>query len=313
MSWHGGRGGLLFERAKCCEQAVMNDVIPGFTKFLAACWKKAPEQHSYRLPIRGRLSRWRDFNGKWDGDRQIWTVRSLSEALEKYFWPPGDFALNREKLNELRDSLLKAIQERNDRLAECLVYKIFNWGGVSLAKDGASRTWVGKQARKQALCSELDRAVQLLKRTDAPLDDFRPGALRMNSSMTKVYALADPEQFLIIYDGRVGAALGHLARLYLEQSGQGTVPEDLRFRWGAKQPPPPRGQIDPRNPSRGRYVFPALFSPYPYDLQHAEMVRQGSVLVSECVRLIMSPRSRVSPRELEAALFMWGYRVNEER
>lgn len=156
----------------------------------------------------------------------------------------------------------------------------------------------------------LAEAVQLLKNADAPLDRFRTHSLPMNSSMTKVYALADPEQFLIIYDGRVGAALGHLSRLYLMQGGERTVPEELSFRWGGIQPPPPRGQRDPRNPSTGEYVFPPLFNVYRSDLHHAEMVRRGSVLVSDCVRLVTSPRSRVSSREMEAALFMWGYRVN---
>ena len=42
------------------------------------------------------------------------------------------------------------------------------------------------------------------------------------------------------------------------------------------------------------------------DVHHAEMVRRGSVLVSDCVRLVTSSRSPVSPREIEAALFHVG-------
>ena len=284
--------------------------------------------HSYCLPAKGRLSGWRDFNRQWDGNRDVWTARSLSEALEKYFWPVAakqltpqptdrrrrrpnaDFRSNREQLNELKNSLLKAIQKQNDRLAEDIVYKIFDWGGVSRREDGSSRTWVREQAQKRTLCRELDKAVQLLKREIAPLDSFRTRSLLMNSSMTKVYALADPAQFLIIYDGRVGAALGHLARLFLTQRDERTVPEDLKFRWGGIQPPPSPGRRNPRNPSREQYVFPPLFNVYRSDLRHAEMVRRASFLVSECIRLIKRSSHPVSPRELEAALFMWGYRVN---
>jgi hypothetical protein len=186
----------------------MNNILPEFAKFLAGCWEEAPE-HSYRLPTKGLLSRWPDFNSQWDGDRQVWTARSLSEALEKYFWPPnGNFANNRQRLNELRDSLSKAIQERNDRLAESVVCEIFEWGGAVRRPDGSSRLWVRDQARKGALCGELAEAVQLLKANNAPLDRFGNRSLLMNLSLTKVYALADPEQFLIIYDGPRGGRSG---------------------------------------------------------------------------------------------------------
>jgi hypothetical protein len=64
---------------------------------------------------------------------------------------------------------------------------------------------------------------------------------RMNAGFTKIYALLANDS--IIYDGRVGAALGYIVTLFCEQTGE-EFTEDLNFYWGASES---KGRF--RNPS----------------------------------------------------------------
>jgi hypothetical protein len=64
---------------------------------------------------------------------------------------------------------------------------------------------------------------------------------RMNAGFTKIYALLANNS--IIYDGRVGAALGYIVTLFCEQTGE-KFTEDLNFYWGASES---KGRF--RNPS----------------------------------------------------------------
>jgi hypothetical protein len=62
-----------------------------------------------------------------------------------------------------------------------------------------------------------------------------------------------------------------------------------------------------RSPETNRIHFPALFGKA-RDRCHASMVRWASQIISQVAR-----ECQASPREIEAALFMWGYRVAEEQ
>lgn len=129
----------------------------------------------------------------------------------------------------------------------------------------------------------------------------------MNSAMTKVYAAVDPDH-LIIYDGRVGAALGLLARDYLyEGKVSGDVPDELAFGWGASRLRLAEGVKSERDPGDGRYRFPRLFGST-RDRRHAQMMRDASLLLR---RVVSNFDRNGGPAlgELERALFMVGYDV----
>ena len=54
----------------------------------------------------------------------------------------------------------------------------------------------------------------------------------MNSGIAEIVNFADSDDELVIYDGHVGAALGYLVRLFLQQSGTHNVPSQLLYGWG---------------------------------------------------------------------------------
>lgn len=224
----------------------------------------------------------------------------MNEACEKYFWH-GNYHSNLQQLTCLRGRLGKALDRGNEREAGCVVFDIFRWGGVG---RGRNSDWVKESVNNHALCASINDGVSLLRNREADLHRFGKSerGLPMNSSMTKVYAMADREGFLIIYDGRVGAALAHLARLFLQQGKAPNVPSDLNYRWGTSRSVKGAGQ-DPRNPSTLQYKFHRWFGPHS-DFDHATNARCASFLISDCAKAC-----GVSPRRFEAALFMWGYRI----
>lgn len=162
-----------------------------------------------------------------------------------------------------------------------------------------SRSNVGTD---RELCDGLLEACSLLQDMRSDLSRFDGDCLLMNSAMTKVYAALKPSK-LIIYDGRVGAALGLLARHYLHSiKYDGALPEELQFPWGKA-----RG-VQVRDPSDERFKFPQLFGQRK-DMLHAEWMRRTSDLLRK-VAITVSPSSSCSLASLERALFMIGYDVS---
>lgn len=173
--------------------------------------------------------------------------------------------------------------------------EIFKWGGVD--RKGRNKEWL--RAKGKDIISDINDAVTLLNPscTDslAPFDGRR---LRMNSAMTKVYAAADRSQQVIIYDGRVGAAVCLLVRRYLKGIGAREVPVDLQLLWG----PPQTEPADRRNPSNHTFTFGKLNGYGVTDERRAEVCRVASGILSVVAR-------GFSLRDIEKGLFMIGYAV----
>ena len=123
--------------------------------------------------------------------------------------------------------------------------------------------------------------------------------------MTKVYALADTSKRLIIYDGRVGAALALLARKFLEHNHLTIVPDVLRFAWGAARPTR-FTKPDDRDPSTPSFKFPRLFNSLAKDLNHASLVASSSRMVAAAAAQLVAPASRRAPKAIFVSLFMIG-------
>jgi hypothetical protein len=158
-----------------------------------------------------------------------------------------------------------------------------------------------------ALVASLCHAAQLLHpASTSSLAAFDGRQLLMNSAMTKVYAAVDT-QSVVMYDGRVGAALGLLARLFLHSAQQSAVPQDLAFLWGQAQG---AGKANLRNPSAGPYNFKSLYASSVTNQVRADVSRLTNRILAATSGLILQQgRCTVTVHDLEKALFMIGYRV----
>lgn len=288
----------------------------GFAQYLAGLWGR-PEAvaesrdfistgvaaeagvlHGYRI---SQSRHWKPWRAGIASTVQHWWCHSLCEAFFHYSWPdvpqPNSFQCIAARLQHAL-----AVQDQAAAHRACL--DIFKWGGVARKADDKSRVWVEVQCQQKTLCQSIKQAVQLLQPGSTPgLSAFDGVQLLMNAAMTKVYAAADPGN-IIIYDGRVGAALGLLTRYWLVQSGIAAVPTDLAFRWG-------RGQsVVNRDPSQGGYVFSELYRSSTKaahkDEVWAGQVRLAGALLKEMMTLNLNIKSI---GEIEKALFMVGFSV----
>ncbi len=251
--------------------------------------------HSYRI---SKHQSWKPWKGRITSSVQHWWCHTLWEAFSHYSWPDAPKPLSFQCIAaRLRQAL--AVQDQAAAYQACL--DIFDWGHVAQDPDDKSRVWVENQYQHKTLCQSIMQAVQLLQPGSAQgLAAFDGKKLLMNSAMTKVYAAADPDN-IIIYDGRVGAALGLLARYWLLRAGAPSVPADLAFRWGVG-----RSDVN-RNPSQGAFKFSKLNS------AQCQIWANQVLLAGELLQQVMAYNPSIgSIAELEKALFMIGYNVDTD-
>ena len=265
-----------------------HEQIHEFCQFLAHEWK-GNRQHSYAVPSRGKSRGWsRTVDGKW-------SAVGLADAVSKYARSGKNFSENKAELERLAADLQSAIQHNSNGDVCAILQAIMHWGGVD-NKHRQKRTfeWIERNADK--ISAKISNAVDLIKDEQASLESFDGINLTMNSTMTKIVSLADPEQRLVIYDGRVGGALGYFVARFAEEREihQYDLAEQLLFAVDREAK---------RSPETNRIHFPALFGKT-RDRCHASMVRWASQLICQVAK-----ECQASPREIEAALFMWGYNV----
>jgi len=224
-----------------------------------------------------------------------WSAVGLADAASKYAWHGKNFTENKAEFDRLAADLQSAIQ-RNSKSDVCTILRtIMHWGGADNSyRQKGTFEWIERNADE--ISAKLSNAVDLIKDERASLDCFDGVNLTMNSTMAKIVSLADPEQQLVAYDGRLGGALGYFVARFTEEREihQYDVADQLLF------------AVDrdaKRTPDTNRIRFPALFGKT-RDLRHATMVRWASQLIWQVAKECDS-----SPREIEAALFMWGYNV----
>jgi hypothetical protein len=265
-----------------------HEQVREFCQFLAHEWG-GNRQHSYAVPSRGKLQAWsRTVDGKW-------SAVGLADAASKYAWHGKNFTENKAEFDRLAADLQSAIQ-RNSKSDVCTILRtIMHWGGADNSyRQKGTFEWIERNADE--ISAKLSNAVDLIKDERASLDCFDGVNLTMNSTMAKIVSLADPEQRLVIYDGRVGGALGYFVARFAEEREihQYDLPEQLLFAVDREAK---------RRPETNRIHFPALFG-LSRDRRHASMVRWASQLIWQVAK-----ECQASPREIEAALFMWGYNV----
>ena len=265
--------------------------IREFCQFLAHEWG-GTRHHSYAVPFR-RKSRRRS-----RAVERKWSAVGLADAVSKYAWSGKNFSENKAELDRFAADLQSAIQRDSNNDVCAILRAIMHWGGVD-NKHRQKRTFEWIERNADEISAKLSNAVDLIKDERASLDSFDGVNLIMNSTMTKIVSLADPEQKLVIYDGRVGGALGFFVARFTEEREihQYDVADQLLFAVDREAK---------RTPETNRIHFPALFGKA-RDRCHASMVRWASQLIWQVAK-----ECQASPREIEAALFMWGYNVAEE-
>lgn len=277
------------------DEYLKNDDVSIFTKWLLP-----------RLDMDGSLKH--SYIDRRSG--KTWACNSIYNAYEQYRWNFSysdennafqsgfSYAENAAALDDLRNKLRQAYLNNDADLLCKLSCMVLEWGGVS----NWNADWCISNSGK--LFSIYREGMKELNPSVA--DDRGPFPKRFNSGMTKIYSLLLDD--FVIYDGRVGAALGHLAVNYCLDRGLTSIPSLIKFPWSpGKEANPANPKI--RNPSRGDLQIAPLSSPE----EHACWNLRASWLLKE-VASQSSKFSRLNEplRALEAALFMIGYDLGSQ-
>jgi len=262
-----------------------------FCRFLGDEWR-GRRHHSYSVPLRGKSSAWSKMvNGNW-------SASGLGDAQSKYNWNGRSVFENKAELDKFAGELQSSIR-RNSNKDVCDISRgVMRWGGVD-NKHRQKRTFAWIELNSDEIVKKLTESVSSIKEESTSLNAFDGSNLIMNSTMTKIVSLADPEQRIVIYDGRVGSALGFFVARFAEEQDleQHDIVDQLLF---AVDPQPKR------NPSTRRIRFPRLFGK-DRDRCHATMVRWATRVIGQVAK-----DCDVDPRKIEAGLFMWDYDVSAE-
>ncbi|WZB76199.1 hypothetical protein WJ972_10270 [Achromobacter insuavis] len=150
---------------------------------------------------------------------------TLEDLFKRYWWRHQGYDANAVTLRSLQQTLRESLRKESHRGPEVRMafQSVLNWGLMSNAA-GHNMQWADT---KPLDLSELLGIGQQALEADSPdFDAF--DTVRMNAGLTKVFSLLSEQ--LIIYDGRVGAALGWLVRAFLKSETELLqVPEALAF------------------------------------------------------------------------------------
>jgi hypothetical protein len=240
------------------------------------------------------------------------TLNSLTEAFNNYFWLSSsnenfnrdegddnrkdvrDFDGNNALLTEHSMALQNGLDHINaDATATFLqCIKILDWGGTYKG----SIKWIVERYEQGTLIKDISSARNILDGDVWSVNNaFMQGSIRMDSGLTKIFALSSENS--IIYDDRVGAAMGLLTRKYLQQHDPKlqNVPLDLEFMVGRSKN---------RNPSEGSIKFT------PHGQTSSKLHARSNLLTNWIVGAIVQKLGgQWNRRKVEAALFIVGYRV----
>ncbi|MDY0748737.1 hypothetical protein SNE35_29835 [Paucibacter sp. R3-3] len=292
---------------------INSEHVAGTIRFLRDLLDGMPFPHVHAFAVRDRKLPQDYPHLRMNGaGKAILSITSLPQAFDCYWWDRADFATNARKLSKVQTRVLEA-WPRGDTLrpsAEVLldaIRAVLEWGaggkGLRLYRENAR--WAEENV--DTLFDRLDRARASIEAEEvADLSVFgRADGARMNAGFTKFFALGCAGS--IIYDGRVGAALGLIVRMYCERERLASVPVELEFRWGA-QVSAGKTQPLPRNPSAGPFAFPALNTS---DRVWAKWNIQANWILCKALRGVSAEWCAPPDglRRVEAALFTLGYQV----
>lgn len=238
-----------------------------------------------------------------------WHCGNLYDAFEKYAWNGAEWKATKDLLDGYRVRL-RISRDRNDTdEAYAACEDVLRWGGV-WAKNGTRLGTI-----RPHLLDELRHMSSVLEAGATPtpsgicrLQGESTVPCRMNAGFVKIYSVL--LDHCVIYDGRVGAALGLLVRQFCEQTGRASVPAPLTFAYGLPKEGNPAAPKK-RNPSAGDLRFPQLRAGD--SRGHVDNTIRANWLLKTALE---RGRGAFTPgedgfHELAAALFMVGYDLSE--
>jgi hypothetical protein len=271
-----------------------------------------PEVQSFINWLQPRISGEAHFYHKYYNYRgkQHWDCHSIFNAYEKYNWSfkctlpelgacrGQSFEDSKRVMTNISKGLKDSMESKNNKGVLQYGMSVLEWGGVKRNND-------------KRLLSFGDNLVVYFEIANAKLNpstthlglDFR--GIEMNAGFTKIYSLLLDD--FVIYDSRVGAALGWLVRLFLTENGIPDIPEALNFAYGKARPTVQEGKgPNRRDPSNANYHFKALTNNAPKHIKYNTM---ANWLLKEVADNSIFSQTDQPIRSLEAALFMIGYAV----
>lgn len=243
--------------------------------------------------------------------KKPWTCNSIYNAYMNYRWPfsctlpdegvvrGSSFEESERVLVSIELGMKRAIENEDpERLLE-YSKAMLEWGGVTRSN------YEKLDAMGSSIVDYYKSAVSLLDPETVDSEGDFDGVF-MNSGFTKLYSLVINN--FVIYDSRVGASLGLLARRYLEDTDHDSIPEVLNFSYGNSRPTKSDvGNINKRNPSSKRHRFTQLAN---NRKKHLKNNIYANWLLRETAERSMFCELQNPIRSLESALFMIGYEVN---
>ncbi len=267
-------------------------------------------RHNYEIESKGKNTK-----------RKPWSCDSLFDAYCNYSWnfsytdlsrmiktTGGSFSESEKTLLTFEKKLKESIKNNDNSSCYKTCVMILDWGGVLGSDKSGNKKRLNEL--KPILCDYLTEIKTIFNSSDVTLTrqyriliNDKTIPITMNAGFTKIYSLLC-EKF-IIYDGRVGAALGLLVRRFYEQNHPGKlIPASLAFYYGKAKNP----NVN-RNPSKGNYIFKALSSSPAVHIRNnlkANWIIQN-ITHENCGNF----NAQNNPsRCIEAALFMIGYKMN---
>lgn len=226
------------------------------------------------------------------------TAQTLEDLFNRYWWDGQYYDANANALAGFQKAIRIAFKSPTIKPSEVrsAVEKIMEWG---LMPNAAAKNmaWADLQGKDfPGLLLEGKKALE----SESPNFGIFP-RVRMNAGYTKVFSLLCDG--IIIYDGRVGAALCWLVRQFLNKAvHSGPVPQALAFRWAKGTGQNPQN----RNPAGDGFKFSQL-------ARDEKLWARANVHASwilEATRLKSDARwcsGEEGLRKVEAAFFMLGY------
>lgn len=269
-----------------------------------------PFSHSYDVEPRGRSN-----------SKKKWRCNSIYNAFEQYEWrfsyqdsdtgkkiKGSTYSESEAALNDLQKRLIFAVASGDNDSCFNVCSMILKWGGV-LGSEKKGNKKILLEMRDNLACylakarDYFNGDSELVSRYQVVLGSGKTN-LVMNAGFTKIYSLLCNE--FIIYDGRVGAALGRLVVGFMQSQSEKKyteIPDGLDFYYGNAK----NNKVN-RNPSVGSYKFKGLSASSPVHIRNN--LKANWIVGALSLENSNGFSKQSAPtRAFEAALFMIGYRV----
>ena len=255
--------------------------------------------------------------------KKKWKCNSIFNAFENYEWSfkyldsvdnakvsGNTFEESCIYMDKLSIGLRESVDSKNEELCHFYCLAILEWGGRRVFNGNKSK--IEELYLENRLTKYFEKMKSFLnpKTFDTThLNNTKDiGKFYMNSGFTKIYSLLLND--FIIYDGRVGAALGLLVRQFCIENEIPHIPSSLLFAYGDAGKTKSATGLNRRDPSCELYQFQNLRS---NSDRHIENNQKANWLLREVLNNSKSKfkdlEEKRQLRAFEAALFMIGYDV----